>query len=85
MGYFLGSLYFNYGATVGILLVGYFCLEAMLGLTFFQQSLIWSGHCLFFPLWFLRYARSLWMAVDLSISPPTEQDFVPPSVRCEPA
>ena len=74
-GYFMGSIYFNYGVTVAIEVPGYFFLEAILGLTFFQQCMIWLGFSFLFPLWFLRYARSLWMALDHSISPPLEEDF----------
>jgi rubredoxin len=63
-GYFLGSIYINYGltallVTVGFF-VGFFALDIspellLIGLTFF---------CVAFPLWFFRYARSLWMGFD---------------------
>jgi hypothetical protein len=44
-GYFLGSIYFNYGLTAPI---------------------VWplALFCLLFPLWFFRYARSLWLGFD---------------------
>lgn len=75
-GYFLGSIYFNYAATAGIEIIGYFALEILLGLTFLQQLPIWLLFAGVFPFWFQRYARSLWMAADLSVSPPGESDFV---------
>ena len=31
--------------------------------------------CLVFPLWFLRYSRSLWMWFDLTFDPPSEKDY----------
>ncbi len=83
-GYFMGSIYVNYGFTVAIEVPGYFIFEAIFGLTLAQQTVIWLCFSLLFPLWFLRYARSLWMAIDHSISPPTESDFaVRDSTRSE--
>jgi uncharacterized protein (DUF983 family) len=75
-GYFLGSIYFNYGATAGILVIGYFSLEGLFDLTFRQQLPIWTLFSFLFPFWFHRYARSLWMALDLMVAPPSEADFV---------
>lgn len=75
-GYFIGSIYFNYGATVAIEVTGYFACEWFLGLTFLEQVPIWSLFSLLFPFWFLRYARSFWMAFDVSVCPPEEKDFV---------
>jgi uncharacterized protein (DUF983 family) len=63
-GFYLGSIYFNYGLTALIVTVAYFTL-------YFAASL--SGQVLlvgltvfivFFPLWFFRYARSLWLGFD---------------------
>ena len=75
-GYFVGSIYFNYAATAGIAIAGYFGLEIVLGMTFRAQIGIWLTFTAVFPFWFLRYARSLWMALDLAIAPPEEGDFV---------
>jgi uncharacterized protein (DUF983 family) len=75
-GYFIGSFYFNYGATVGIAIPGYLGLEALFGLTFGEQIGIWLAFAGVFSFWFLRYARSLWMALDLAIAPAEESDFV---------
>jgi uncharacterized protein (DUF983 family) len=67
-GYFLGSIYFNYGLTATIVIlagtVGY-----LLGV---QHQLLPIGlmvFCLAFPLWFFRYARCLWMGFDELFDP----------------
>lgn len=63
-GYYLGAIYFNYGVTAILVTAGYF-------IGFFATSipnqalLAWLlAFCLLFPLWFFRYARSLWLAFD---------------------
>ena len=63
-GYFLGSTYLNYGATAVLLLIVYPALH--LGWGFTNQELApWlAGVCIVFPLWFFRYARALWLAMD---------------------
>ncbi len=63
-GYFLGSIYFNYGVTALLLTVGYMSLFAWSKIS--PNVLLWSAaaFCVLFPLWFFRYARSLWMAWD---------------------
>ena len=68
-GFFLGSIYFNYGLTALIVSVVYplalfqewLSNEALLG-----TSLVF---CLLFPLWFFRYARSLWLGFDQFVDP----------------
>jgi uncharacterized protein (DUF983 family) len=63
-GYFLGSIYVNYGLTAVLVTLGYF------GLTFSgvvsSQAAQWivMAFALVFPLWFFRYARSLWLGFD---------------------
>ena len=63
-GYFLGAIYFNYGGTVLIVL------SAAIPLIFVAKLPtlpVVSGaviFCIAFPLWFFRYARSLWLAMD---------------------
>jgi hypothetical protein len=68
-GYWLGSIYVNYGLTALIVTVAYLVLwfnqaaspEALLvGLTTFA---------ILFPLWFFRYARSLWLGFDHLVDP----------------
>ncbi len=73
-GYFLGSIYFNYGLTAllttAAFFIGFFVLEIP------DRTLLWSlaGFCVLFPLWFFRYARALWMGFDEMIDPQGRQD-----------
>lgn len=67
-GFYLGSIYINYGITV----VGTGCLWALLVLGCgwsYERAL---AACLFaavvFPIWFFRYARSLLLALDSSVN-----------------
>ncbi len=68
-GYFLGSIYFNYGLTALIITAVFFGL--FLGFGISPDVLLWplTAFCFFFPLWFFRYARSLWMAFDEYFDP----------------
>ena len=74
-GYFLGSIYFNYGVTAALMIAGYFAV-------FFWQghvSTTWlaalAAFCLAFPVWFFRYARALWIAFDERWDPwPNEEE-----------
>jgi uncharacterized protein (DUF983 family) len=76
-GYWLGSIYVNYGLTALIVTVGYFAL-------FFSELLepnhiLWllTAFCVLFPLWFFRYARAIWVAVDLYFDPAQADEFAP--------
>jgi uncharacterized protein (DUF983 family) len=68
-GFFLGSIYFNYGVTAALVVGIYF--------TCFFLELATSRQLLFgllafsavFPLWFFRYARALWAAFDEYFDP----------------
>lgn len=68
-GYWLGSIYFNYGLTALLVTVGY------LGLWFADvvspEALvaILAGFAVVFPVWFFRYARSLWIGFDHLMDP----------------
>jgi uncharacterized protein (DUF983 family) len=63
-GFYLGSIYFNYGLTALIVTVAYFVLY--FGSTLDNQTLLvgLTTFCIVFPLWFFRYARSLWLGFD---------------------
>ena len=63
-GFYLGSIYFNYGLTALIVTVSYFTLYFA---TTLSDRVVLIGlmvFILFFPLWFFRYARSLWLGFD---------------------
>ena len=69
-GFYLGSIYVNYGLTAGIVTVSYLTLSLVWGVS--PRLLLWTetAFCLLFPLWFFRYARSLWLGFDQFLDPP---------------
>lgn len=68
-GYFVGAMYVNYAATVLLALPGYFVLDHWAGLSLGRQLLLWGAFCVIFPLWFYRYSKSLWLAMDYFFDP----------------
>jgi len=74
-GYWLGSIYVNYGLTALMVTAGY------LGVFFSEAieptALLWLcvGFCFIFPLWFFRYARAVWAAMDLYFDPPHSEEM----------
>ncbi|MGI9323833.1 MAG: DUF983 domain-containing protein [Pseudomonadales bacterium] len=74
-GYLLGSIYFNYGMTSILVVVLYFTLYLSGTMTNHQRLLALAGFSVLFPLWFFRYARSLWIAFDEHFDPwPNEKE-----------
>ena len=68
-GFFLGAIYFNYGLTALIVTVAYIVLTVG---QLARPSLVMLGTLTFvvlFPLWFFRYARSLWLGFDQFVDP----------------
>lgn len=79
-GYWLGSIYFNYGITGMIMLAAYFGFYFSEVLTSGQSLVVLSVFCLLFPLWFFRYSRALWIAFDECLDPwPETNDREKPS------
>lgn len=71
-GFFLGSIYFNYGLTAVIATIVYLVLFF---LRLDSHPLATIGPLVFvilFPLWFHRYARSLWLGFDQFMDPREE-------------
>lgn len=68
-GYWVGAIYVNYAVTVTIAIGGYFLLWTRAGLSTGTQFAIWIPFLLLFPLWFFRYSRSLWLALELYLNP----------------
>jgi uncharacterized protein (DUF983 family) len=68
-GYFLGSAYINYGATAIAVTVGYLSLHVGARLSNRALAGPLAGFCMLFPLFFFRYARSLWLALDYFLDP----------------
>jgi hypothetical protein len=77
-GYFLGSVYLGYGATLGGAFLLWLLLSRLLGMGWDVRVL--AALLLFvalFPIWFFRYARMLWLVLDLYLNPPVREDFEP--------
>jgi uncharacterized protein (DUF983 family) len=68
-GYWVGAIYVNYAVTATLALTGYFVLWARTGLSTAAQLAIWVPFLLIFPLWFFRYSRSLWLALEYYLNP----------------
>ncbi len=63
-GFFLGSIYFNYGVTAIIVTASY---VTLLFTETVSEGVLLPVTALFtvlFPLWYFRYARSVWLAID---------------------
>ena len=73
-GYFLGSAYINYGLTAFVMTQSYFLLHFYFGWTNRQLAPFLLTFCVVFPLFFFRYARSLWMGMDYWLDPVGFQD-----------
>ncbi|HEX6961486.1 MAG TPA: DUF983 domain-containing protein [Lacipirellula sp.] len=63
-GYLLGSIYMNYGLTAALMMAGYFILDFSGTLRGTPLLATLTALIVVFPLWFFRYARSLWIAFD---------------------
>jgi uncharacterized protein (DUF983 family) len=68
-GYYLGSIYINYGLTALVVTVGYLSLFFTNTFSPAVRLVLLGGFCVLFPLWFFRYARSLWLALDCYVDP----------------
>ena len=68
-GFFLGSIYVNYGLTAVLVTAGYFALFFSDTLTDPQRLWTLVSFSVVFPLWFFRYARSLWLGFDQLFDP----------------
>jgi uncharacterized protein (DUF983 family) len=73
-GFFLGSVYVNYGLTAVLTTVIYFSLLA--GDVASPDTLLWCmvAFCVLFPILFFRHARSLWLGFDQFWDPTEEKE-----------
>jgi uncharacterized protein (DUF983 family) len=67
-GYFVGAIYVNYAVTVILGIGGFFLLWGWLGLSTGAQLAVLVPIVVVFPLWFFRYSRSLWLALEWSLN-----------------
>ena len=68
-GYFLGSIYINYGVTALTMSFSYIFFHIVLG---YENRTVLPpilAFCLLFPAIFVRYARSFWLALDCYFDP----------------
>lgn len=63
-GYLLGSIYFNYGVTALLVTSMYFAMFFGDVWSDTQRMVLLTAFGVFFPMWFFRYARALWIAFD---------------------
>ena len=77
-GYFVGAIYVNYAATVGIAVPGFFILDAFTTMTIHQQLALWIPFAVVFPLLFFHHSRSLWLVLDHLLSPAKSLYRLPP-------
>ena len=73
-GYFLGSIYVNYGLTAILVVAVVLCIELGFDRPRWFALLVGFGVATMFALWFFRYARALWMAFDVACDPPGEDE-----------
>lgn len=72
-GFFLGSIYFNYGLTALICTISYVLLSFVYRIGDNLAMGIVLAFALLFPIWFHRYARSLWLSMDQFWDPREKQ------------
>jgi uncharacterized protein (DUF983 family) len=68
-GYFVGAIYVNYAVTSLVVIGGYLLLWAFTELTTATQLALWLPVVVVFPLWFFRYSRSFWLALEYAANP----------------
>ncbi len=68
-GYFVGAIYVNYAVTTTIAVGGYFLLWATTSISTAVQLAIWIPFVVVFPLWFFRFSRSAWLALEYLVNP----------------
>ena len=69
MGYFVGAMYINYGATIVVAFAGFFALDFITPISFLPNIILWIAFCVLFPIIFFRYSRSLWSSIDYIVNP----------------
>ena len=66
-GYWVGAIYVNYGVTTVVAVAGLFLTWPRWSMLI--ELLVWSSWVIVFPVWFFRYSRSLWLAVETLLNP----------------
>ena len=68
-GFFLGTIYFNYGLTALIAAISYPVMVFGYGVSQNVALAVTMTFVVLFPMWFFRYARSLWLGFDQYVDP----------------
>ncbi|MEK6234640.1 MAG: DUF983 domain-containing protein [Planctomycetales bacterium] len=63
-GFYLGSIYWNYGSTSLITMASYLIGFLVFKIPSNTLTMGLSAFCILFPIWFFRYSRSLWLGFD---------------------
>ena len=71
-GFWLGSIYVNYGLTALLVTAGYLVLWFTGAASPEAILVILAAFAVVFPVWFFRYARSLWLGFDHLMDPVQE-------------
>ncbi len=66
-GYWVGAIYVNYGLTTLIAVTGFLLTWRRVPMS--VELAVWGAFAVLFPLWFFRYSRSLWLAVETLLNP----------------
>lgn len=74
VGYFVGAMYVNYGATIFIAFASYFALDYFTSIPFYPNLILWGVFSALFPVFFFRYSRSLWLSFDYILNPSEPPD-----------
>ena len=75
-GFFLGSIYFNYGLTALIVAIAYPILMFSKAVGESKLLIGCLAFTLLFPMWFHRYARALWLGFDQFMDPRDRTDAI---------
>jgi hypothetical protein len=76
-GYYLPHYAIAYPFTAGAALLTWPFLKYVVGVQ--SDNLVLAGMVVVgasFGLWSIRYAKMIWLVIDLTIHPPTREDFV---------
>ena len=68
-GFYLGAIYFNYGLTALVVAIAYPLLVLTETLSANAALAVCMAFVVLFPLFFFRYARSLWLGFDEFVDP----------------
>lgn len=68
-GFYLGSIYVNYGLTALVVAIAYPCLRFSDTLSDRYLLPATLGFAVLFPIFFFRYARALWLGMDQFLDP----------------